>query len=184
MEFDPNRYTPEVARLLAMHENGARLFPLHCTPCVNEEARQILKALKPAALFPNVDEPEAPMAGLWLYFSCFEEAHKMADYCESVEGELWHAILHRQEADMGNTAYWFRKAGPHPVFSQLAKESVKILHRLRGAEFRTGRWDPLSFISFCDRARRQPGSIHEVTAMEIQRVEWQLLFDHSSRETD
>lgn len=184
MEFDPTQYSPEIARLLAMSENGERLFPLTCGPCVSDEARDFLKSVKPADLFPNVEEPEAPMAGLWLYFSCFEEAHALADYCESVEGELWHAILHRQEPDSGNAAYWFRRAGPHPVFSQLAREAVKITRRIPGAEFRTGRWDPFAFISFCDRARIQPGSTQERAAMEIQRVEWQLLFDYSSRQTD
>ncbi len=34
---------------------------------------------------------------------------------ETRECELWHAILHRQEPDAGNAAYWFRQAGPHPV---------------------------------------------------------------------
>ena len=184
MEFDPNAYGPEVANLLSLYENGGRLFPLTCGPCVQEQAREILSSLKPADIFPNVEEPEAPMTGLWLYFSCFEEAHKLADYCESVEGELWHAILHRQEPDTGNAAYWFRRAGPHPFFSQLARETVKITRRLNKAEFRTGRWDPFAFIAFCDRARKQPGSEQELAAMEIQRVEWQLLFDYSTKETD
>ena len=184
MEFDPTKYGPQVSRLLAMQENGDRLFPLVCGPCVNPDAREVLKALKPKVLFPNVDEPEAPMAGLWLYFSCFEEAHKLADYCESVEGELWHAIVHRQEPDSGNAAYWFRKAGAHPVYSKLAREVSKITSRIQDAEFRVGRWDPFAFISFCDRARTQPGSAQERAAMEIQRAEWQLLFDSSARETD
>ena len=184
MQFDPKQYGPEVARLLALHENGARLFPLTCGPCVSEEAREILNTLKPAELFPVVEEPEAPMAGLWLYFSCFEEAHKLADYCESVEGELWHGILHRQEPDSGNAAYWFRKAGHHPVFSLLAREVSRITKRIQDVEFRVGHWDPFAFISFCDRARAQPGSAQERAAMEIQRAEWQLLFDSSARETD
>lgn len=85
---------------------------------------------------------------------------------------------------MGNAAYWFRKAGPHPMFSDLAREVARITRKFPAADFRSGRWDPFAFISFCDRAREQPGSVQELAAMEIQRVEWQLLFDHSSRETD
>jgi hypothetical protein len=181
MEFDSSKYGLEVARLLALEENGQRLFPLNCGPCVNEQARKALKTFQPAALFPGVEEPEAPMAGLWLYFSCFEEAHGLADYCESNEGELWHAILHRQEPDSGNAAYWFRKAGRHPMFPELARESTKITHRFPEAEFRIGRWDPFAFIAFCDRARLQPGSVQEQAAMEIQRAEWQILFDYSAR---
>jgi hypothetical protein len=181
--FDPTRYGPEVAKILSLGDDGNHLLPLTCGPCTNAEARELLSKLEPKLLFPEVDEPEAPMAGLWLYFSCFEEAHKLVDYCESPEGELWHAILHRMEPDSGNAAYWFRKAGQHPVFSILARETTRITKRLKGAEFRTGRWDAFAFISFCDRARTQPGSLQEQCAMEIQRVEWQILFDYSARTT-
>ena len=181
MEFDPAIYGPDVAEILALDENGRRLPPLTCGPCSCEAARQRLKTCRPGRLFPGLEEPEAPMAGLWLYFSCFEEAHALAGDCKSREGELWHAIIHRQEPDSGNAAYWFRKAGSHPSFSKLAHAAVKILERFPDAEFRTGRWDPFAFISFCDRARMQPGSTHEQAAREIQRAEWQILFDYSAR---
>lgn len=185
MRFDPSEYGPEVARVLSLEGDGNRLHPLTCGPCINTDARELLKTFEPKELFPDVDEPEAPMAGLWLYFSCFEEAHKLADYCESPEGELWHAILHRMEPDSGNSAYWFRKAGVHAMFLQLAREAKRITKRMRSAEFRTGLtdWDPFAFISFCDRARTQPGSTQERCAMEIQRAEWQVLFNFSARQT-
>jgi len=181
MAFDPTQYGPDVARILALDGNGDRLLPLSQSGCTNEEAHQLLKTFKPRDLFPNQEEPEAPMAALWLYFSCFEEAHQLLEVCETPEGELWHAILHRQEPDSGNAAYWFRKAGPHPTFSLLARATVKILHRIRDAEFRTGRWDPFAFVAFCDRARMQPGSAQMRAAMEIQRAEWQILFDYCAR---
>jgi len=181
MVFDPTQYGPDVARILALDGGGQRLIPLRCGTCSNEEARRLLKTFKPGDLFPNQEEPEAPMAALWLYFSCFEEAHKLLELCETPEGELWHAILHRQEPDSGNAAYWFRKAGPHPTYSLLARAAVKILHRIRDAEFRTGRWDPFAFVAFCDRARKQPDSAQMKAAMEIQRAEWQILFDYCAR---
>ncbi len=181
MDFDAAKYGPDVARVLALDGGGARLLPLQCGPCSSEEARSLLKVLNPTALFPASKEPEAPMAGLWLYFSCFEEAHELANDCNTQEGSLWHAILHRQEGDLGNAAYWFRKAGPHPTYQQLAPEVVKILRQRPEAEFRTRRWDPFAFLTFCDRARRQPGSQQELAAMEIQRAEWQILFDYCAR---
>src|SRR5579862_3197568 len=116
MDFDPTKYGADVARILALDGNGQRLLPLTCGGCSSQEAQRLLKSFKPAGLFPGLKEPEAPMAGLYLYFSCFEEAHQLADTCKTGEGELWHAILHRQEPDPGNAAYWFRKAGPHPIF--------------------------------------------------------------------
>ena len=77
MAFDPTQYGPDVARILALDGSGNRLLPLRTSCCSNEDARQLLKTFKPKDLFPNQEEPEAPMAGLYLYFSCFEEAHKI-----------------------------------------------------------------------------------------------------------
>jgi hypothetical protein len=209
MDFNPSKYGAEVARILALDEDGRRLRPLHLGPCssrepiarcapdrdgtqsqpeevsgfrsraaITGEARGLLRSFAPAALFPSAGEPESAMAGLWLYFFCFDEAHDLANDCKSEDGSLWHAILHRLEGDMGNAAYWFRKAGHHPVYRELAAEANEILRRYPRAEFRVGRWDPFAFISFCDRARQQPGSDQERVAMEIQRAEWQLLFDY------
>jgi len=181
MDFDPAKYGPEVARVLALDGNGNRLLPLTCGPCSSPEAHQILKTWEPARLFPSSDDAEAAMAGLWLYFSCFEEAHELANHSTSAEGYLWHAIVHRQEGDSGNAAYWFRKAHTHPIYSQLSPLAAQILVRHRRAEFRVSQWDPFAFLSFCDRARRQPGSHQEQAALEIQRAEWQLLFDYCAR---
>ena len=181
MDFDPTQYGPEVARILAMGENGNRLAPLVCGPCVSDEARRTLSQQKAADLFPGQRDPEAALAGLWLYFSCFEEAHSLIDTPKTSTGEYWHAILHRQESDPGNSAYWFRRVGKHPVYANLAASARDILKRYPGTEFRVGQWDPFAFVHFCERARTQPGSSQEQAAREIQRAEWQLLFDYSAR---
>lgn len=183
MDFNPAKYGPEVARVLAMDGNGDRLLPLCCVPCTSEPARRALIERSPKEMFPSSEEPEAAMAGLLLYFSCFEEAHQLANDCTTAEGYLWHAILHRLEGDYGNAAYWFRKARTHAVFEELSKAAAKILLNHRHAEFRVGRWDPFAFLSFCERARQQPGSSHERAALEIQRAEWQILFDYCARPT-
>jgi len=176
-DFDPGQYGPDVARILALDGNGRRCMPLTCGACSSPAARDLLKTFEPARLFPGVADADAPMAGLWLYFSCFEEAHRLLENARTQEGELWHAILHRQEPDSGNAAYWFRKAGVHPVFAGLSRVTAKILKSHPDAEFRIGSWDPYAFIAFCERAREQPGTVQELAAMEIQRAEWQLLFD-------
>jgi hypothetical protein len=181
MVFDPSRYGPDVARVLALAGDGQRLLKLTCGDCVNEGARAELAHLEAEALFPDHKEPGAPMAGLWLYFSCFEEAHRLIDHPRTDDGVYWHAILHRQEPDEGNAAYWFRRLGKHPIFPDLSAEARRIVASHPQVEFRVGHWDPYSFIAFCERARRQPGTVQELTAMEIQRAEWQLLFDHCAR---
>ena len=141
----------------------------------------MLGTVKPATLFPRAKEPAVPMAGLWLYFSCYEEAHTLADASRSAEGSLWHGILHRQEPDYGNAAYWFGRAGEHPTFPDTALAASEVLKRIPDAEFRVGRWDPYSFIAFCERAAAQPGTSQERAAREIQRAEWQILFDYCAR---
>ena len=181
MDFDPAKYGSGVARVLALDGGGNRLPPLRWGPCTSQQARGFLKTTPVEILFPGHQKPEEPMAGLWLYFSCFEEAHQLANDCETKEGNLWHAIVHRLEGDLGNAAYWFRKAGPHPIYEQLAPEAAKVLRQRPTAEFRIGRWDPFACLSFCERARLQPGSEQEIAAMEIQRVEWQILFDYCAR---
>jgi hypothetical protein len=182
MQFDPALYSDKVARLLAVDGNGNRLMPLVTRGCPYGEVFEKLKGSAERDLFPNAPSPKAALAGLWLYFSCFEEAHQVAQDDSSAEGSFWHAILHRQEPDSGNAAYWFRRVGSHPVFPALVDESVRIIKKYPDAEFRPSvKWDAFGFILFCERARQQPGSSSEAAALEIQRAEWQLLFDHCAR---
>lgn len=182
MQFDPAVYGEKTAQILALAEDGQRLMPLVAGQPRSPEAQRAIGAASADELFPNAGAPKGALAGLWLYFSCFEEAHETAQNDSSVEGSLWHAILHRQEPDSGNSAYWFRRAGNHAVFPALVEEAAEIIRRHPGAEFRPSvKWDPFGFILFVERARQQPGSPSELAALEIQRAEWQLLFDYCAR---
>ena len=157
-------------------------MPLVSGNCSSLEARSRLTGKTGPELFPQSFAPEAALTGLWLYFSCLDEAHQIAQDISSVEGSFWHAIVHRQEPDSGNAAYWFRQVGQHPLFSELCSAADEILARYPQAEFRTGgKWDPFSFTTFCERVRQKPDSASERAALEIQRVEWQLLFDYCAR---
>ena len=73
------------------------------------------------------------LGGLWLYFSCFDECHKIVQDLKSAEASFWHAILHRQEPDRDNSAYWFRCVGEHPVFGALLAAAKDIVARHPGA---------------------------------------------------
>jgi hypothetical protein len=182
MRFDPKRYGREVETILAFDGNGERLLPLVAGECSSPAAYEALKKQNARELFSGAAAPEAAMAGLWVYFSGFEEAHRIAQDIDSPEGSLWHGIVHRQEPDANNAAYWFRHAGSHPIFPALAQEALEIVKQHPDAGFRvTAVWDPFEFIAFCDRARQQPLSESATTAVQIQRSEWQLLFDHCAR---
>ena len=157
-------------------------MPLVAAGCTSPEAREALKNESPHTAFPKAPHPRSAMAGLWLYFSAFEEAHRLAQDDHTPEGSLWHAILHRQEPDSGNSAYWFRRAGTHKTYKALSQEARRIISAHPEAEFRASDpWDPFGFVLFCERAREQPGTWSERAALEIQLAEWQLLFDHCAR---
>jgi hypothetical protein len=163
MRFDPQAYGAEIAAVLAIEGNGQRLMPLAHPQCVSADARaRIALAALPATL----------RAALYLYYGCWQDAHEAAAEVDTREGSYWHAIAHRQEPDAANAAWWFGQVGTHPIFAEL--ETI-------AADPALSPWNPLAFLDFCERARRQPGSAEEMRAREIQRAEWQLLFDYCAR---
>ena len=181
MRFDPLAYGPDIAGILAKDGDGQRLIPLVAVGC-STEVRSLMKTHTPASLFRQAEFPDAAMAGLWAYFSDFDEAHGIAQDISTVEGSFWHGILHRQEPDASNAAYWFRRVATHPIFPALAEAASEILTRYPKSGFRVGStWDPFEFVFFCERAQQQRGSAAEAAALEIQRAEWQLLFDYCAR---
>jgi hypothetical protein len=165
--FQSSAYGADVAAILALDGDGERLMPLAMERCSSEAARTRLHSASQFELFAGARGPGGALTGLYVYFECFDEAHGVAQNLATAEGSYWHAIVHRQEPDAGNAAYWFRQTGRHPIFPALAR-----------AAGQKGRWDPLAFIEMCDQARRQPGSELEARARAIQLVEWQLLFDY------
>jgi hypothetical protein len=182
IQWNPGVYSAEVADILALAENGERLMPLAEGACCSDQAPRRIEKAKAGDLFPSACAPRAALAGLYLYFSCREEAHEVAQSDSSAEGSYWHAIVHRQEPDAGNSSYWFHRVGEHPVFPGIleAARAIGAAHPDAGLEFSKA-WDPLVFIEICEQARRRPGSGLERAALEIQRAEWQLLFDYCAR---
>jgi hypothetical protein len=162
--FNPAQYGSEVERILALDGAGTRLMPLAMSGCTSAEARRLIRV---SAL------PGTLRAGLFFYFSCWTDAHQIAQNINTPEGSYWHALVHRQEPDASNAAYWFRRAGEHPIFPALREFAGAC-----GLDFGI-RWDPVAFVACCIHAR--PGSEEERKAQQIQLAEWQLLFDHCAR---
>ncbi|MGJ5820916.1 hypothetical protein [Paludibaculum fermentans] len=176
MALDTSFLQPAVTAILDLDRSGDRLLPLECKTPSSAQAVQRLESADAAALFPGARSPQGGLAGLWLYFSCFEQAHSVAQELLTAEGSYWHAIVHRQEPDDGNSGYWFRRVGAHPVFPELLEGAVALGYRPASAA-----WDPFAFIEFCAAARKQPGGATEQVAREVQRLEWQLLFAWCAR---
>jgi len=173
MRFEPQLYGETVAKILALDGAGERLMPLARGTCSSAQAREQIGRAGAKALFPRARSPEAALAGLYMYFSCLDEAHEIAQGVETADGSYWHAIMHRQEPDAGNSGYWFRRVGRHAVFADLHGEAARILTAYPEAKVRLPDWwDPFWFIEFCQKPEPRQA------ALEIQRAEWQLLFGH------
>jgi hypothetical protein len=161
-------YSPAVRALL----NADRLPELG--PGKPESAtRPALAALTVATLFGNAtvrnpDFAQCCLAGLWLLHDFLDESHAISQDIDTREGSYWHGLMHRREPDAGNAAYWFRRVGSHPVVIQLAEQAPTL-----GYDY-TNSFD---FIAYCERVRGS-GSADEVVAKRVQRVEWDLLFEH------
>ncbi len=177
MPFDLTAYGPAVADILALEPK--RLMPLRITPCSSDEAAQRIAASK-QSLFQNSVNPAAAETGLWLYFSCWAEAHDRAQADESAEGSFWHAIVHRQERDSSNSGYWFRLVGKHATFPAIGAAAREIVERYPSTSLHwSGDWDPLAFVEYCINA--SVDSAAEQVAREVQRAEWEILFDYCAR---
>src|SRR5260221_12612843 len=113
VEWNPQGYGRSVADILALAGNGERLMPLAEGICCSPDALRRIRNSKVDELFPGAHAPQAALAGLYLYFSCRDEAHEVAQADSSADGSYWHGILHRQEPDAGNASYWFKRVGRH-----------------------------------------------------------------------
>ncbi len=106
------------------------------------------------------------LAGFWLLAGDLERSHSFSQELPCRDGSFWHGIMHRREGDFGNSKYWFRKVGNHPVFEMLAD--------LTGGTYE----DPFEFVDKCSCAVKKKGSSEYQSYMLAQWVEWQALTVH------
>ena len=60
----------------------------------------------------------------------WEKAHRLAQQQNDQIGAWVHAYLHRQEGDIGNANYWYRRAGRSQPGQTLAEEWEDIVSKL------------------------------------------------------
>jgi hypothetical protein len=104
-----------------------------------------------AAEFAGAFSPKGCEAGLWLHYGCWDEAHQVAQELNTAEGSYWHAIVHRREPDPGNSAYWFRQTGKHPVREAVTQEMKRL------------------------------GIPMDPPTETLEQLEWEMLFDYCAR---
>jgi hypothetical protein len=129
----------------------------------------------------------AVLAGLWLLHGDADESHRLSQSIEDEGrhrcGNFWHAIMHRQEPDYGNSKYWFRRVGRHPIFPELARRADELIaadgsdsgRRWRSKLGLPSGWDPLAFVDWCEAAARESDASQIRLIRRVQFVEMQLL---------
>jgi hypothetical protein len=156
----------------------------------NESVRPRLERLGATEVFAPLvirdqEQAQACLAGLWLYHDFLDESHAISQDLPSAEGSYWHGLMHRREPDFGNSKYWFRRVGRHPIFQPLAQAAADLAKTAEphpALEFlkKPDPWNPFTFIDLCEAAYHGRGP-HEHLCRLIQDVEWQLLFEYCFR---
>lgn len=108
----------------------------------------------------NLEAGDMVKAGLHLWNDDIQRCHTIVQPVGGHDASYWHAILHRRESDYGNSRYWYRQAGNHPVHSEM-----KAMDR---------DWDPFRFVDLCQEA--EGGKLESTRQLEeVQAKEMDLL---------
>jgi hypothetical protein len=140
-------------------------------------------------------DAKAVKSGVLLIHDFLESSHSISQSIEGAgihnNGDYWHALMHRREPDFGNSKYWFRRVGTHPVFSDLSIAAVSLASTSHCSEVSswvdrlTSRgWDAFAGVDFfqeAHQAARQGSELH-LFAEKLQMVEMLLLLRQSWRD--
>lgn len=157
-----------VSKLLTRQEPGL-LVP---KAVWNDELQRELRKLDPGK-DPNT---LAVQAGLLLWNDDLDGCHTIAQDLDDPHGAYLHGVMHRREPDYGNSKYWFRRVGSHPLFPQLRSAALELLSEspatdpFKRALEKSADWDPYRMIDWCSEAveERDVAFLRALQAIEIQ----------------
>lgn len=179
--FNPDAYGSLVSELIG----GERINALD-PGSPNEPLRGKLLDLKPGDLFDApVRDPDFAaccLSGILLLHDFLDESHRVSQSIKTTSGSYWHGIMHRREPDFGNSKYWFRNVGEHEIFPELAAAAAQLVAGESAAAFLKdgSSWDAFAFIDLCEASCRGRSPCGDL-CKQVQRAEWELLFDHGHR---
>jgi hypothetical protein len=191
--FDPNVYGPVFAALLSGDRRRGLGFGRP-----DPGARSALEALSVQKAFAHAEADSAReqpvdakmaqccLAAVWLVHDYLDESHEISQRIDTPSGSFWHGILHRREGDYANAKYWFRRVGRHDMLDYIGQRAAELA-AIRGDTVAiqkltaSGPFDPLAFVDLCQSEIRSGSSKHLDLCLDIQQVEWELLFDYCYR---
>jgi hypothetical protein len=155
----------------------------------NEIAKTMLEHLTPRDLIDGKIESEmdahALLSALWLRHDWLEQSHKISQMIETPTGSLWHAIMHRREGDFSNSKYWYRQLDEHPTYGTMAVRAGDIINPFPADKsvFRINfdGWSPAAFVDLVAAVHDKPNDPRHRLAQALQEMEWQTLFEYSTR---
>jgi hypothetical protein len=89
-----------------------------------EEFKATLSASAPPSVSKTLQALWHDARGEW------DKAHEIANGVDDETGAWVHAYLHRKEGDLGNAAYWYRRAGQPTAIDTLDSEWNRIVSSL------------------------------------------------------
>ncbi len=151
-----------------------------------------IEQLSYASLRSNVDAI-ALKAGL---YQVHDALHRSHSFSQSIEGkgrhqagDYWHAIMHRREPDYGNSKYWFRHVGQHPLFEELSQHATRVLDRTQHPVASSWKskvcgngWDADAFVDLAEHCANDDTTQLARAAREIQWIEMLLLLKHTCQD--
>ena len=169
--LDTDSLTADVLSVIA----DAPMPGLGDQPRSKETRAAVQQVVQTASLTGTLQE-----AGLWLLAGELDLSHNVSQSCDSQEGSFWHGIMHRREGDFGNSKYWFRRVGRHPVHQRLATQIEKQAANLDHEAFPVASLlepDSLAenLVDLCQSATRKSSGWKPVLE-QICWWEWQLLY--------
>jgi hypothetical protein len=147
-------------------------------------ARKLLQHVTPEQLLrtpaANPENASAMLSGLWLWHDGLNESHTISQGLHSATGSFWHAIMHRREGDFSNSKYWYARCQGHPAIAVLANQAGPIINSLPAdnalLRIVASGWNPAAFVDFVQSVYQSPNSPSHRLAVELQRLEWNVLF--------
>jgi len=95
--------------------------------------------------------------GLFYAVDALDAAHSIFQEDLSPEGSYWHGMLHRREGDFWNAKYWLQKAGRLGALKDFPE------------------FDPIQFVTRCERAAQRSDAEDPEDLLALQRKEWEHL---------